>query len=268
MKISILLENSALCDRFECDHGLSVYVETEKHKILVDLGPNEKTLFNAEKMGIDLKAVDTVFLSHGHYDHSGGIMPFCGINNSAPVYMRSNAAGDYYHDERYIGIDKAIVALPQVKFVEGDTVIDGELSLFTGITGRRYWPESNRVLSVKVGEDLVQDEFTHEQCVVVDSGKKLLVSGCAHNGILNILDRYKEIYGGYPDAVISGFHMMKQTDYTPEEINTVEDTARELSKLDTVFYTGHCTGDKAFRIMNGIMKDNLRKISSGLEFYI
>ena len=65
----------------------------------------------------------------------------------------------------------------------------------------------------------MQDTFAHEQCLVItqDDGRTLL-SGCAHNGIVNILDRYYAVYGSYPDRVISGFHMMQKTEYTKEDI--------------------------------------------------
>ena len=107
------------------------------------------------------------------------------------------------------------------------------------------------------------DSFAHEQCTVItERGKNVLVSGCAHNGILNILDRYCELYGGEPDAVISGFHMMKKTDYTESDIITIEKTAEELSRMNTVFYTGHCTGQVAFDIMKNIMGDKLNAIHS------
>lgn len=70
----------------------------------------------------------------------------------------------------------------------------------------------------------------------------MLVSGCAHNGILNILDRYRDLFGGYPDVVISGFHMMKKQPYDCEELDVIDETAGNSRGTNTVFYTGHCTG--------------------------
>ena len=140
MRIVNLIENTEGSAECACSHGLSFYVETEKHKLLVDLGPSEETLKNAEKLDIDLTQVDTVILSHGHYDHSGGIMTFSGINPNAVIYMQESANEDYYSDNgegegeeryRYIGIDKAIMNLPQVRAIKGDHCIDDELELFT-----------------------------------------------------------------------------------------------------------------------------------------
>ena len=140
MRVVNLIENTKGHDRCAYAHGLSFYVETSKHKLLVDLGPSEAALHNAKELGIDLTKVDTVVLSHGHYDHSGGIMPFVKINPGAAIYMQETADADYYADDgeraegeryRYIGIDKAIAGLPQAVKIQGDHRIDDELELFT-----------------------------------------------------------------------------------------------------------------------------------------
>lgn len=265
MKIITLMENTCGSEKFLFEHGLSLYIETEKHKLLMDTGSSDGFLKNAEKLGIDLRDVDAVFLSHGHYDHSGGILAFSNVNPSAPIYMQKLAGGDYYHGERYIGIDKKILTLPQVRLLRGNLVLDEELSLFTDITGRRCYPQSNFVLTKKEGEKEEQDSFAHEQCLVIREGdERVLISGCAHNGILNILDKYRELYQELPTRVVSGFHMMKKTPYTEEETETILENARELAGYDTVFYTGHCTGEEAFALMKPVMGEKLVRLRSGL----
>ena len=118
----------------------------------------------------------------------------------------------------------------------------------------------------KTEEDMVQDDFAHEQCLVIHEGtKSVLLSGCAHHGILNILDRYRELYGGDPDVVISGFHMMKRHGYSDADITMIIDTALELRKLRTVFYTGHCTGVEPYNAMKKLMGDKLHYVHSGDE---
>ena len=121
----------------------------------------------------------------------------------------------------------------------------------------------------KTEEDMVQDDFSHEQCLVIHEGtKSVLLSGCAHHGILNILDRYRELYGGDPDVVISGFHMMKRHGYSDADITMIIDTALELRKLRTVFYTGHCTGVEPYNAMKKLMGDKLHYVHSGDEIRI
>ena len=89
-------------------------------------------------------------MSHGHYDHSGGLMKFVSVNPSADIYMRENADGEYYSfkegKEKYIGIDKAILTLQNLHLIKNNTVIDEELSVFTNVHPERNWPKGNRRL--------------------------------------------------------------------------------------------------------------------------
>ncbi len=267
MKIITLIENSSGTEGCGFEHGLSFYIETEHHKLLMDTGASDTFLYNAQQLDIDLTAVDSVFLSHGHYDHAGGIMAFSQINPTAKIYMQRTASGPFYHDERYIGIDVRIPSLPQTVLLDGDLQLDEELALFTNITGRRFWSKGNLILKRMVNDVPVQDAFEHEQCLVITDGTcKILLSGCAHNGILNVLDKYRTLYGSLPQLVISGFHMMKKTEYTPEELDIIHQTAQELSQMqDTTFYTGHCTGETAFALMKEIMGQQLHALHTGLQ---
>lgn len=268
MRIVNLVEDTKGNELCEFEHGLSFYVETENHKLLVDTGATNMFLRNAKKLGIDLSKVDTVILSHGHYDHSGGIMPFSEINSSAKIYMRENVDGEYYNlkdnKEKYIGIDKDIIKLPQCVFVAEDIKIDDELYIFTGIEGNRYPAKGNLMLKEKKEDSYIQDTFSHEQYLVISyESKKILISGCAHKGIVNILDRYYEIYKNYPDIVISGFHMIQKDTYTDDDVARIKNTAVELLKTGAKFYSGHCTGQEAFDIMKEIMGNMLIQIHSG-----
>ena len=271
MKIITLVENTTKNPTLIAEHGLSIYIETTNHKLLLDAGSTDALLHNAEILGIDLSQVDTLILSHGHYDHSGGILPFVSRNPHVQIYMQRKALEDYYHGDQYIGIDKDIAELPQVHLLDGDFTIDTALSLFTNITGRRHWPKSNIGLTRRIhcaspgSYTEEQDSFDHEQYLVItDGGETILLSGCAHNGILNILDHYRALTGNLPTIVISGFHMMKKTgEYTTEEITNITQTAGELCKLNTKFYTGHCTGQPAYDMMKPIMGDKLQPIYAG-----
>ncbi len=268
MYIINLVEDTKGNNECSFEHGLSIYVETEKHKLLVDCGATDMFLHNAELLGVDVSKVDTVILSHGHYDHSGGIMDFAKVNQDAPIYMRETAGEGYYHItdtlEKYIGIDKQILELPQIVKVKETMEIDEELFLFSGITGRKYPIKGNLQLKKKTDSGYVQDTFDHEQCLVItQEDKHILLSGCAHNGIINILDRYFEIFHAYPDVVISGFHMMQKEEYSAEDVKNIQDIATELLETGAIFYTGHCTGQKAYDIMKHIMGDRLYPIHSG-----
>ena len=271
MRIVTLVEDTTKNPDIKAEHGLSLYIETAGHVLLADTGAGGIILDNAKRLGIDLGRVDTVIISHGHYDHAGGLMAYAGEYQGADIYMNKRALGDYYHGERYIGIDKRIAGLPGLVMVENDDRydIDDELSLFAGISGRRLWPAGNLLLSERIDGKTVQDEFRHEQCLVIrENNKYTLVSGCAHNGVLNILSRFRSIYGVYPDNVISGFHMMKAGAFTEAERAYIYHTAEELNTYDARFITGHCTNNEAYELMKSVMGDKLQHFSSGCEIIL
>ena len=270
MRIVCLIENTPGPAGIQHEHGLSVYFETDRHRILADTGAGEGFVHNAALLGVDLSGVDLLFLSHGHYDHAGGIPAFAAVNPRAEIYLQKTAGLDYYgldpEGPRYIGIDKSILTLPRLHLLEGGADVDEEISILAGFPGRRCWSKSNLRLARREGGAMVQDSFDHEQALVIrQEGKCLLFSGCAHNGILNILDRFREEYGRDPDLVIGGFHFMKGSAYTEAELRDIEETARELAGMDTQFYTGHCTSLPGYEIMERSMGEKLHALHSGME---
>ena len=147
--------------------------------------------------------------------------------------------------------------------------LDEELSLFSGILGRRLWPAGNRRLKRKEKEGYLQDSFDHEQCLVISQGEKKIP-------YLRVRAQWNSKYSGPvsgsvrrgPDVVISGFHMKKDGDYTEEEEHQIRQTARLLKETGALFYTGHCTGLPAFERMKEIMGNRLLPLHSGEELFL
>lgn len=273
MRIINLIEDTRGSRACLFEHGLSFYVETAGHRLLIDAGATDAFLKNAEGLGVDIRQADLLFISHGHYDHTGGVLEFARRNPGARILMRRPAAEEYYHRKgdgfRYIGIPEEVRGLSRIELTGGDERIDEEIFIFGGVRGRKLWPSGNRELRVKRDGEFFQDEFEHEQYLVIEEGeKRVLFSGCAHNGILNILDRYRELYGSDPDAVVSGFHMQRKSSYTKEDEELVRATGRELKRLRTKFYTGHCTGEVPYRILKECMGEQLDYVHSGDEIGI
>ncbi|MCR5703607.1 MAG: MBL fold metallo-hydrolase [Eubacterium sp.] len=275
MKIINLVENTEGNMACSVEHGLSFYIETEKHKILMDTGASDLFLKNAEKLGIDLTQVDIVILSHGHYDHGGGLRTFLEMNSSAKIYLQKSAFEKYYSckeetgEMRYIGIDRKLKGHPQIVELDGNWKIDDEIYLFSGIQSNYPIPETNNRLKKESNSEIVQDDFLHEQCLVLQDGKNhILFSGCAHHGILNIMETYMKLFGREPDVAISGFHFMRKHRYSRSDVRAIIDTAKELIRYQTQFYTCHCTGEKPYEVMKKIMGYQIKYIHCGEELYL
>ena len=265
MEIRILAENTTKYENLIAEHGLSVYGKSGEISFLADFGQSESTWKNAELLGIDLAEIQLAFLSHAHYDHSGGLFSFAQINKTAPIYMSRYATAPCYNirDDRYIGVDRNIFHLPQIKYVE-ECRIDKQFSVFAVHSKNKYIPRGNRILGIQTDNGIIADDFRHELNLVFEENNKyFLYSGCAHNGILNILDSFESIYHCQPDYVFGGFHLMKKTEYDKSEIEEIQDLARELKHTKTKFYTGHCTGLPAYDILKNILGEQLCCISCG-----
>ncbi|MDO5425307.1 MAG: MBL fold metallo-hydrolase [Eubacteriales bacterium] len=279
MRIVNLVENTVCGQELGCEHGLSFYIETGKHRLLVDMGATGLFAENAEKLGVDLTEVDLAFLSHGHYDHGGGLQTFLEMNEKAPVYLRKEAFGKYFsqhgEERRYIGLAPELLGNPRLVFTEAMQTVAEGITVFSGVSHTEsapdgsLWPESNRTLLEEKDGEIVRDIFSHEQNLVIrEQGKTLLVCGCAHNGIANILTRYEKLFGGRPDVVVGGFHLMRPGGQEHPDEELVRRTAEYLRAGDTVYYTGHCTGIPARELLQEILGERVRALYSGREIFV
>lgn len=277
MKITVLLENTRLKNSdLIIEHGISLLIEKGRYNILFDTGgPQESAIKNASKLGIDLSEVDAVVISHGHNDHTGGLLKFFQINNKAPVYLKKEASGSYYskrpEGEKYSGMDSEIPEkyMERLHFVDETTEISEDIFLVPNI--KKYFPipSSNHVLFKKINGKLVKDDFKHELFMVIRNNNDLIVfTGCGHNGIKNIINTTKEVFPGKKiSTVIGGFHLQSGTStFAISKKQEVEDIAEwlVLEGIEYV-YTGHCTGERGFKLMMPILTDKLKRIYTGME---
>lgn len=251
MKIVTLVEDSAGQKNWKRKHGLCLYIETERHKILFDLGPDETFLRNAQRCGLDLKAVDTVVISHGHGDHGGGLSAFLQINRTARIYVRPDAFLPHYNKVLkvpvYCGLDTKFRDNGRMVYTGQRHRIDKTLFLFSDVEGSRCVPSINRSLQEQRGRQRVADAFGHEQSLLIqENGKVVLIGGCAHRGIVNIIKSASYISGKYIDVVISGFHLTDPVLKKTESREFLDKLAYNLDKFSCQYYTLHCTGDRAY----------------------
>ena len=238
MKITALTENTSSWEDLGSEHDLSLFIETGETRLLFDMGQSGLFAENAEKLGVDLSSAELAVLSHGHYDHGGGLPVFLEINDRAPVFLSRYAFDECHNAEgKYIGLDPKLKIEPRLVFTGEETELSPALHLYACNEREPAHPIDSAGLTVRRGGEVVPDGFRHEQYLLIEeAGKRVLISGCSHKGILNLLDWFA------PDVVVGGFHLMKR----PAD-DSLAPCAEALGKADTRFFTCHCTGLEQYR---------------------
>lgn len=251
MKIWTLMENTA-CPGFSAEHGLSLYVETGEVRILFDAGQSGAFADNAARLGIDLSRVDFAVLSHGHYDHGGGLQRFMELNDHAPIYLSRYAFDAHYNRSgKYIGLDSALRDCPRLVYT------DAWAQLAPGVeicNPADMLPENPCGLKRMDNGVLADEDFRHEQYLLIREGERqFCFSGCAHRGVVQIARHFR------PDVLVGGFHFKDIPANSPE----LTASAEALTALPTTYYTGHCTGTEQFLALKKHMGQRLVALHSG-----
>jgi 7,8-dihydropterin-6-yl-methyl-4-(beta-D-ribofuranosyl)aminobenzene 5'-phosphate synthase len=275
VQITVLIEdsNSSAKPKLKSKHGLSFFVQAkigdEKVTVLMDAGPSsDALLYNVDALGVNLEDVDVVALSHGHYDHTGGLLEALKqMKKRVPVighptlfdpklslmpHLRLIGAPVKSSDVESAGGVPLLVTGP-VKIADGITTT-GEVPRTTGFESvSGFWTVHNR--------SFVDDMMLDDQSLVVDvEGKGLVVvSGCAHSGIINTIKYAQKITGNSRVyAVLGGFHLIGA------DAKRIQSTVDELEKLDPKFVGPcHCTGKKAAEKFAEVFGDRCRPLHAG-----
>ena len=262
MRITVLVENATPSGRFVAKHGLSLLIEACGRRVLFDVGPDGSFLENARTLGVDVLGADMVVISHGHSDHGGGLRAYLDATADAaapaPVYVSRGAFAEHLsgtpEHHRDIGLDADLAASPRIVYTDEVRMLAPGLMLFSDVTGEHARPSSNGRLFERSDGALVPDSFSHEQSLLIrDAGRCVLVSGCSHAGILNIMDRAEMLAAAPLDAVVAGFHLTAPSAGGVEDPRAVRALARELAQRSARYLTFHCTGLAAY----GLLRDEL-----------
>ncbi|MHB1314529.1 MAG: MBL fold metallo-hydrolase [Christensenellales bacterium] len=269
MVIKTLAENTSITGEYRNQHGLSLFIQTSNHKVLFDTGADSLFYENALKTDVNIEDVDMVVISHGHYDHGGGLQTFFEINKKARVYTQKQAFDRHFYrspdgETSYIGLDQTLKGNERIIPVENYFHINEELELFSNVKGKELFSAANKVLLMENGERLAEDDFSHEQNLIIsENGKTILIAGCAHNGIVNIVKKFIEMKGKPADYVIGGFHLFNPSTKKSEDPQLVSQIGNYLLSTGSQYYTCHCTGIEAFKQLQAIMKDKIEYLSTG-----
>ena len=219
------------------------------------MGQTEAFAHNAAKLGIDLSSVDFAVLSHGHYDHGGGLAEFLRLNRTAPVYVSEYAFGDYYNgSEKYIGLDKNLQNSSRLVFVKNHLRISDSAEILTLSPDALPHPIEPFGLGVMRDGTIYKEDFRHEQFLRIrENGRDYLFSGCAHTGVVNLVEIYS------PDVFIGGFHFSKLDPWS----SSLKNASEVLRSSKTAFFTGHCTGKEQYCALKDTLGDRLTYTGTG-----
>lgn len=270
MLVKILIDNITK-DKLQKEWGLAIYIEYNGHKLLLDTGATGKFIRNAEAMGIDLKQVEFGVLSHAHFDHSDGLEAFFKENAKASFYLREGSGENCYGKKwifhEYVGIHKGYLTRyrDRIVYAAGDYEIVPGVTLIPHKTTGLDQKGKRAGMYVRRNGKWVPDSFSHEQSLVFDTDRGLVIfNSCSHGGADNII---REVADTYPEkkiyALIGGFHLYASS---KAEILTLAEGINKTG-IEKV-YTGHCTGKRAFRILKGVLGERAEQMYTGMELEI
>lgn len=272
----ILIDNHKQDASLEREHGFSMYLETENNKCLVDVGASEGFARNAHKLGIDIADIDYLFLTHGHSDHVGGLPFFLRKNKKAKIIVSEHALSQKYYSSRRglkdISPDVQLSAsYSRFIRISADTVLEKDIRVLHNEKSNFPTPKGNSFLMKDSGDGLMADDFNHELVFCFGEQQLMVCTGCAHGGLLNILHTVTEKIKFPIKTVIGGSHLLDTDDMNQyESMEEVEQIALALKNdyPDTVFHTGHCTGEKPYNQMKKILGAKLDFFYVGKEIII
>lgn len=258
MKIHVLMENTACSPEFAAEHGLSLLIESNGRRILFDMGASPAFVGNACRMGLDLSMADAAVLSHGHYDHGGGISRFLELNAHAPVWVSPYAFEPHFNAVgKDIGLDSALQSHAQICAAPAEvwTLFPGATLYAASAVSTPYGTDTSG-MTVQRGGGKEAEDFCHEQYLLLEEqGKRVVFSGCSHCGILNIAAFFRA------DVLVGGFHFMKWD--VRKQSSALERVSELLLALPTRYLTGHCTGEAPFRFLKERMRERVTAFSAG-----
>ncbi len=270
--VTVLVENSVHGRELQAEHGLAFHVRTHAGQLLFDTGQTDLLRRNAAVLGLDLRAVQAVALSHGHYDHTGGLPAVWQCAPQARVYLHPESVKPKFSGKpdgsaRSVGMNEATArqleqTAPAVTWTRQPTevlkgiFVTGEIPRRTAFedTGGRFYLDP---------DGAQPDPLWDDQALFFDTTEGVVVLlGCAHAGVINTLHYIRDLTAGRPiHAVLGGFHLLAATG------NRLNQTLAGLEQKGLkVLGPAHCTGQAATARLWTAFPDRVTTCAVGSQF--
>ena len=289
MKLTVLVENQNNDDmHLAGEHGLSIFIEYGRHRILLDAGTTGLFAQNALRLHKDLASVDMAVLSHAHYDHSGGFEQFFDINKKAKLYLQASCRENCWRipgrlrlgrlpepdglteDQlKYIGLPHGFTRIWENRLcpVAGDASLADGIWLIAHHTEKLWETGQAAGMCRREKGGFVYDDFDHEQTLVLEGRRGLiLLNSCCHSGpetVIREITGCPRFAGKNVFALIGGFHL-KDVTMDGQGSERLDRVGRQLLHTGVpYFYTGHCTGEAAFARLKTHLGSRLCPLKTG-----
>jgi len=272
VQIAILVDDTTSCDSVRAEHGLSVLLSGPGRKVLFDAASRGDTLLaNAAAMGVDLGEIDSVVLSHGHYDHTGGLAAAAAGRSGLKIYAHPSAWRRRWVEQpgkplKEVSCPHSLEGLVQRSAafhpVDGPQKLEDWLVLSGPVGGPKHGRE---VFVVSRGSEMVVDGFEDEIfCLLRGERGWAVMTGCCHRGLKNTLRSARFLSRGEPIVAVFGGLHLKSANH--EDLQTAAEALADAGRPEV--YPCHCTGDGAVKFLAEKMPGKVHPLNAGKRVVI
>jgi len=272
IKITVLVEDRSSRPEIRAEHGIALLLEFGGERWLFDTGQSGLVVDNARGLGIDLKNINGIILSHGHYDHTGGLKSVLDKTGEMDVYAHPGIFLERFRLEKSGQLSPIGIPFPRHLLEESG----GRFSLAE--TGREISPgiylsgeiprltsfeQGDPLLVVKEGYRSIPDPFIDDQFILLDDDDGvIMITGCCHSGLINSLIEVRKLYPGKRiKAIIGGLHLRAAD---PEKLSMVIGRLQPFVPEEII--AGHCTGERAETALSGAFGSRFHSLTGGGTF--
>ena len=263
LAVLILVENSIYRRDLIAEHGLSFWFKYGDEEYLFDTGQGMALFENAKKLDIDFNRLKAVFLSHGHDDHTGGLRQLLSINPDIDVIAHPDVFEAKYSRNKEIGMDVIKKDINLFRAVKDNKEIYPGIFLTGEVPRTNDFETKSKKYTIKIDEKIQIDTFRDDETLFIETNKGLvLLLGCSHSGIVNIIEYIKKLKGNDKIyAIIGGMHLINAGE------DRIKQTISYLKKINfELLIPLHCTGFNAVRQMKNEFGDRVNVAHTGDRF--